>query len=390
MNWKLLLAGSFKLMSRYKLRTFFMGFAVVVGVATLIAGRALSTGSEQQIMQRVNQMFGPGTILIFSSTLNNADLEAIDQQLEQVISWSPRFTLGELDISYQGADRQAAVYGHSERADFVWNRDVIDGRFFTNDDLVRSARIALIGTRLAETLFGSTSPIGEEILIDAIPFSIVGILEPVGIDPHGEDRDEDIYVPITTAMRRLSNTDYVGSAKIVVSNHQMVDQDAEQIAEIMRERHLIVAGEADDFAIYTSKFAGRSVARANQVLDVYLMVAAGVVLLLAAVVISSIMLVIMRERIAEIGLRKAIGATQLQISQQFLIEVASVTLAAGVAGIGLGIAVASLISKNIDVPMVISAQSIILGLASAVVVGVVSGIAPARKAAALDPVEALR
>ena len=371
-----------------------MSIGVAVGVATLIAGQSLGTGATQQISERVEKMFGPASIYIFSNTLSYEDLEIIEEQLDQVVASSPRFGGSELEISYQGINRQAAVYGHSEKAEFVWSRGVIDGRFFSSRDVSKSARVALIGTRLAEVLFadanGEIDAIGEEIQINSVTFRVIGILESIGIDPHGEDRDEDIFVPITTAMRRLNNAKYVGTAKFVVNNEELVDDDADEMGEILRKTHNIASGEKDDFAIYTAKFAGRSIARSSRVLNNYLLAAAGVVLLVAAAVIASIMLVVVRERVAEIGLRKAVGATASNISQQFLIEAIAVTFVSGILGVGLGLAAANVISRFIDVPVVVTAGSIALGLAASIIVGIASGIIPARRAAQLDPVEALR
>jgi putative ABC transport system permease protein len=390
MNNRLLIVGSLRVMSRYKLRTFFMSLGVMIGVATLIAGRLIGTGAEQQITERVNRMFGPGTILMFAQQLKYADLEAIQEQLDQVVGVAPRFTVGETEISYQGLDQQAAVYGHTEQGEFVWNRNVTEGRFLSTNDLSSQARVALLGPNIAKTLFADQSPVNEEIMIASVPFRVIGLLEAVGIDPHGEDRDQDVFVPITTAMSRLTNTDDIGTAKIVVENMDRVDQDADQVAEILRRRHRIATGEPDDFAIYTSKFAGRMSMRASKVLNLYIFVAAAVVLLVAAGVISSIMLAVVQERIAEIGLRKAMGATERQIGLQFLFEAVAVTIVSGLAGIGLGLAAAGIISVNIDVPVVITPDSIVLGLVAAVTVGIVSGILPALRAARLDPVDSLR
>jgi putative ABC transport system permease protein len=326
-----------------------------------------------------------------SRTLTYDDVEAVEDQMDQVIASSPRFGGAESEISYQGINRQAAVFGHTEKAEFVWNRGVTEGRFFSTGDITKSARVALVGYRLAELLFGTNSdPVGEEILIGSSPFRIIGVLEAAGIDPHGEDRDEDVFVPITTAMRRLNNTEYIGVAKLVVSNHEQVDEDADQISEILRDQHNIATGEQEDFAIYTSKFAGRMILKANRVLNVYMVVAAAVVLLVAAIVIASIMLVVVRERVAEIGLRKALGATENNISFQFLAEAVVVSLISGVLGIGLGLTVAGLVSTHIDMPVIVTTNSVVLGLAAAVMVGIAAGIAPARRAARLDPVEALR
>ncbi len=389
MNWKLLIIGSLRMMWRFRMRTAFMSIGVALGVAVLIAGRSLGSGAEQQLNERIDLMFGPGTILIFSR-LDFEDMAAIDERVEQIVAWDPRLMLGEIEVSSAGTNRQAAVFGQSERGDYVWNRGVVEGRYLSSEDVSSTARVALIGTKMAATLFGDSSPLDEEILIGRVPFRIVGVLEPVGMDPHGEDRDEDVIVPITTAMRRLNNSEYFNMAKLVVGNLDQVDEDADQISEILRQRHQIAEGERDDFRIYTSKFAGRRIKEASQSINRYLVAAAIAVLLVAAVVISSIMLVMVRERVAEIGLRKAVGATEQQIQMQFLAEAAGVSLASGVVGVLLGIAAAYLIGSQIDVPVVLSQASVGIAMAAAVAVGIASGLLPARRAAQLDPVEALK
>lgn len=391
MNRKLLLQGSLRIMFRNKLRTLFMSIGVMLGVGTLVAGQSLGSGAEQQLTERVNRVFSPGSIVLVSSTLTNADIDAIEDQMEQVVASSPRFGGGESEISYQGVNRKAAVFGHAVEGEYVWNRGVTEGRFFNNSDVSQKARVALIGHRLSALLFGTNEdPIGKEIMISSQPFRIVGVLEPAGIDPHGEDRDEDIYIPITTAMRRLNNTEYIGIAKLLVSEHGQVDDDAEQVSEILREQHNIAPGENEDFAIYSSEFVGRMVSKTNRVLNVYMVAAAGVVLLVAAIVIASIMLVVVKERVAEIGLRKALGATGQNISFQFFIEVVMVTMVSGLLGVGLGLGAANLAAIFMGLPVIVTPDSVALGLGAAVLVGVVAGIVPARRAAHLDPVESLR
>jgi putative ABC transport system permease protein len=389
MNWKLLITGSLRMMLRFRLRTAFMSMGVALGVAVLIAGRSLGTGAEQQLSERIDLMFGPGTILIFSK-LDFDDMEAIDTQVDRILAWDPRLTMGEIEVSSAGVNRQAAVFGQSERGDYVWNRSVVEGRYLSSEDISSTARVAMIGTKMAATLFGDSSPLDEEILIGRVPFKIVGVLEPVGMDPHGEDRDEDVIVPITTAMRRLNNSEVFNMAKLVVGNLDLVDEDADQISEILRQRHQIAEGEEDDFAIYSSKFAGRRIKEASQSINRYLMAAAIAVLLVAAVVISTIMMVTVRERVAEIGLRKAIGATEQQIRIQFLAETAAISLVAGLFGVLLGVGAAYLIGSQIDVPVVLSQTSVGIAMAAAVLVGLASGYIPAGRAAQLDPVVALK
>ena len=390
MNGIRLIQSSARTLIRFKLRSFFMSIGVAVGVATLIAGSSVGTGAAQKISAQIDQMFGPGTILIGSAELKLPDLEYVAEQMDQVVAYAPRLSLSELAIEYAGTSEQAGVSGYSANSDYVWNRSVIDGRFISERDVSRAERIALLGTRMKEALFADTDPIGEEIQIDSIPFEVVGILDPMGIDPHGEDRDMDVYVPITTAQRRLVKTDVVGNGKLVVANVDNVEQDADQVAEILRSRFQIAEGEPDTFRIYTSKFAGQAAVKAKRMLGVYVMVAAVVVLLVAAAVISSIMLVVVRDRIAEIGLRKAMGATRRAIATQFLVESTMVSLAAGAAGIVLGLGIASLIAQRYEIPMNLTLFAIAIAVLASVAVGVLSGIIPARRAASLDPVEALR
>ena len=153
MNWKLLLGGSLRNLRRFKLRSFFMSIGVALGVATLIAGGSVGSGAAKQITAQINQMFGPGTILIISPELKPADLQAIADDMSQVVAWAPRLMIGEKEIGFLSESRQAAVAGYSENSDHVWNRGMIDGRFFSGDDIDRASRVALIGTNLKEELF---------------------------------------------------------------------------------------------------------------------------------------------------------------------------------------------------------------------------------------------
>ena len=390
MNWRLLLGGSLRNLRRFKLRSFFMSIGVAIGVATLIAGASAGSGAAQQITAQIDRIFGPGTIVVVSRELKITHLQTVADEMEQVVAWAPRQAIGEQEISYLGENRLAAVTGHSENADYVWNRGVVGGRFFSEDDIERAARVALIGTSLKQEIFGDGEALGEEIAINSVPFEIIGTLEPMGIDPHGDDRDMDIYVPITTSMRRLANTDIIGTGKLVLSNADQADADTDQVALLLREEFQVAEGEPEPFAIYSSKFAGKAAIKAKELLGVYIMLAAAVVLLVAAVVISSIMLIVVRERIAEIGLRKALGATPRSIAIQFLFESTSLTVLSGAIGVALGVGAASIIASQNATPMNLTPLSVSLAVVASVLVGILAGIIPARRAANLDPVESLR
>jgi putative ABC transport system permease protein len=390
MNYQQLLRDSLRNLARFKLRSFFMSIGVILGVATLVVGSVLGSGAEQKITDQINQMFGPGTILVTSYELKAPDLDAVEERVDEVIAAGPRMLLGEKAISYAGTNVQAGVAGYTANAEYVWNRTVTDGRFFSGGDIGRAARVALIGNKLEAALFGTNSGIGEEILVDAVPLEVVGILEPIGIDPHGEDRDMEVYVPLTTAQRRLANTDLVGMAKLVVRDADRVDEVVEDIAAVLRERFNISEGERDTFGLYTSRFADAAAARMKRMLKVYVAIAAAVVLLVAAAVIASIMLVVVRERVAEVGLRKATGATAGSIATQFLWEATTVSLVSGLLGTAVGFGAATLFSNLYGIPMDVQPPGIAIALGASVAVGILSGILPARRAAQLDPIEALR
>lgn len=402
MNKRLLVSASLRSLWRNKLRTLFMSLGVAVGVATLLSARSLGVGSEQALLEKVDRMFGLSSIVLAAgggamgprtaptNTLTIADLEAIEDRLEQVVATDPTLILGGRELKYRELNRVVTLHAHSERAEQVWDRGVVEGRFFTAGDLSSAARVALVGTKMALILAGEESPIGAEILLDSVPFRVVGVLEPMGIDPHGEDRDEDIQIPTTTAMRRLLNIEYIGMGKILVDDPALVEETASQVAEILRERHAIAEGEPDDFRMFTPKFIRGRIDAAGRVLKVYVPAAGGVILLVAAIVIASIMLLSVRSRTAEVGLRKAVGATERQIETQFLLEALGVSLVSGLVGLGLGVVAVSVVASRMGIPTVITTESVLFGLAAAVAVGALSGILPARRAARLDPVAALR
>jgi putative ABC transport system permease protein len=402
MNKRLLIRGSVRMFTRYKLRSFFMALGIVIGVATLVVTRSLGASAEHEMRERMERMFNAATIMIGNSPggmrprmhqlgkLTVEDLDAIDAELEEVVDHDPMVVAGDREVRFRDVDRTLKIFGHSERAQNVWGRGVTAGEFFSASDVRGSARVALLGTKTAEALFGDEDPVGQEILVAGAPFRVLGVLEPQGMDPHGWDRDDEVHVPITTLMRRMLDLDTIGSGRLTVRSAAEVEATADRVVEILRARHGLADDQPDDFSIFTPTVVQRAVNRANRVLTLYLPAAAGIALVIDTLVIANVMLLGVRERVAEIGLRKAVGATDRQIGAQFLLESLAVSGIAGATGVGLAAGLLAIVASTMHPGTRITPDSILLGVTSALVVGALAGLLPARQAARQQPVDALR
>lgn len=388
-------------MARYKLRSFLMSIGVVLGVAALVVTRAMGAGAKQEVLEKVHRMFSSTSIVVTAGgggmgsgagvrTLTIADVEAIAAELDEVVAWDPLQVMPGQDVKYREKVRRMSVWGASEQSERVRDRGVIAGEPISADDVATSARVALIGTEAAEALFGERDPIGEQILVGSVPLRIQGVLEPYGMDPHGDNRDDEIQVPISTMQRRMRNVDYIRGASLLIDDPDRVEAAAERVSAILRRRHVLAKGEADDFSLFTPALIRKMVDKANRVLDVFLPAAAGVALLVAAIVIANLMLGGVHQRVPEIGLRKAMGATDRQIRLQFFVEAILLTVLSGLVGIALGVVAVAFATTHVQVPVLLTLDGLLLALVAATAVGVLAGVLPASRAARLDPVDALR
>lgn len=398
-----IIKSGFRTMARYKLRTFFMMLGIVVGITSLTVIMSISQGVEQKVMDNIERMFSSSSMFIAAgggrmggprsgpiNTLTLDDIKALETEIENIRLSDPMQIAGEREVKYKEKGASIRIMAHSPNAELVWNRGVINGAFFTDEEIENSARVALIGEVAAKELFGETDPIGEQIRIGNVPFRIKGILEPIGIDVHGLDRDNEIHLPITTAMRRLMNVDYISGAKLIVKDANKIEQNEAQIEAILRKRHQLAETTPNDFHIMTPKAVREMVAEANRVFSVFLPLIAGIALLVGGVVVANLMLITVNERTQEIGLRKAVGARSKDILLQFMTESTVITLVAGIVGMLLGFLGMQVVAKMMDLPLILSWQALLLGLVVSTAVGLVAGVFPARRAAAFDPVTTLR
>lgn len=393
---------SLRMMSRYKLRTGFMMLGSVIGVAGLTFVISVGQSAQRKILKTVGQMFGDSGIVIHDgggemmggphgpgTRLRIEDIAAIAKELPGIEAWDPMQTIT-ASVRHGDSADSASVFGESERWPQVWNRTVSRGDLFDETAVTGSARVAVIGETVAKELFGNDDPLGADIQIGSVPFKVIGILEPWGTDPHGMDRDNEVIVPISTLMRRLTNVDTISAAKLVAGDSARSDEMKAEIRRILRERHGLTAGQPNDFSIITATEIRRMVGQVQRVLFFYLPLVAVIALVVGGIVSASLMLASVNERVAEIGLRRAIGARSQDIRLQFLLETMSTMLVGGLGGVALGYVVAQLGANRMHLEGLNPWTAALLGVLASSLVGLLAGVLPALRAARLHPAEALR
>jgi putative ABC transport system permease protein len=400
-----MIASSFRAMGRHKLRTFFMMLGTLIGVAALTLVVAIGQGTRSKVLSGIERMFSGSAILLSAgsgmmgsdpreggptSTLTLDDIEALKQSVPAIELIDPNQMAGTRTVVSQGAATEVRVTGKSESAEVVWNRSVSRGSFFTAADVQASGRVALIGEKVAADLFGDADPIGQQIRIANVPFEVLGVLEPYGIDPHGLDLDNEIIVPVTTVMRRLNNVDYLASAKILVDTKADLDATVFAIEDVLRERHGLAANQQNDFHMITPVQVEHMVSSANKMFTTFLPIVAIISILVGGVVVANLMLMSVNERRQEIGLRKAIGARSRDVWWQFVLEATLVTTLGGVLALGVGATALQFIARAMDADPAFPWPVTFMGMGIAVLVGLVAGVMPARRAARMDPIASLR
>jgi putative ABC transport system permease protein len=403
MNTTRLVSQGVRAMRRYKLRTAFMMLGSLGGVAALTLTMSVGQGVRAKMLETLRQILGDESILVVgggsrmmgspragATRLTLDDIAAVAKEIPDVDVWDPQAELSGTSIRYGDATATARITGQSERWQRVWGRGVSRGESFDAAAVSGSARVAVIGETVARTLFADQDPIDAEIRIGAVPFRVIGILEAFGIDMHGMDRDNEIVVPISTLMRRLTNADAINAAKLLVKDPTRQDETAGEIRRFLRLRHAIDKDQPDDFTIVTALEAQQMVGMIQRVLLLYLPLVGGIALVVGGVVAATLMLASVNERTGEIGLRRAIGARPEDIRRQFVIETAAVIVTGAVAGTLIGYIGARAIASRMQLAGAFSWTAVLVSLAAATIVGMLAGVVPARRAAQLHPADALR
>lgn len=381
---------------------------IIIGVAAVIAMVGVGAGATARIQAQI-QSIGSNLIIVLPgslssngvrlgsgavATLTEDDAKAIAAECPSVSVVAPSVR-GGVQVVYGSNNWATTVQGVTP--DYMTIRDytMLSGQFFTNQDVDAAAKVAVFGETVVRNLFGNSDPTGQVAIVKNVPFTVVGVLTPKGQSPTGQDQDDVILLPISTAKQKVlgankANAKAISTLMVQASGPAAMDQAQQEMEALLRERHRIPEGQEDDFTVrnLTEVFAAQE--SSAQVMSILLGAIASVSLIVGGIGIMNIMLVSVTERTREIGLRLAVGAKTRDILSQFLVEAVTLSILGGIIGIVTGLAASALIAHFAQWSTQVSPLSVLMAFVFSALVGVFFGYYPARKAAYLDPIEALR
>lgn len=385
------------------MRSLLTVLGIVIGVASVVTMVAVGNGAQRSIQSQVASL-GENLLTVYAassrsgavrgglgsaSTITLADADAIKREVSGVVAVSPEVSTSAQAIA-NGHNWSTTVAGESEDYLRIRNWDLQSGWSFTEREVNTAAKVALIGSKVATELFGPLDPIGETVRIKNIPFTIIGFLASKGTGMGG-NQDDRIVIPYTTAMKRLTGDKYLRSVNVQIQSSERMNAAQEQITSLLRQRHRLIADSADDFNIFNQKEIADTASSITKIVTYLLGAIAGISLLVGGIGIMNIMLVSVTERTREIGIRMAVGAQPFAVKLQFLVEAVTLSIIGGIVGVAIGIGASAAIGLfTTSFKAVVSTNSIVLALTVSLAIGMFFGFYPARKAAALNPIDALR
>jgi len=392
---------------RNRLRSGLTMLGMIIGVAAVIAMVSVGKGADRFVQEQM-QSFGTNIIMVIpgavtsggarsgwggASTLTANDTEAIRRNAPDIVA-ATHSRRQVAQIIYGSANWSTVVQGVTPDFERVRNWPVVAGSFFTERHEKSASKVTVLGQTVVRNLFGpGQDPVGTTIRIKNVPFKVIGVLEAKGQSSYGQDQDDVAMIPFSTAERRLMGAAILGSVEMIFASARSttaIPVAVDEITTIVRQQHRITRPEDDDFTVRTLEDMAGASAAASQVMGNLLLAIASISLLVGGIGIMNILLVSVTERTREIGLRMAVGAKARHILLQFLSEATVLSLTGGLIGVGLGLVVTSLIARFVEWPTALSFGSVALAFLVSGSVGVFFGFYPARKAAQLDPIEALR
>ncbi|MEI8128097.1 MAG: ABC transporter permease [bacterium] len=389
-----------------KMRSILTSLGIIIGVSAVIIMLSVGEGAKGKISKDISSM-GSNLLMVMSGastsggvrmnlgsqpTLTMKDAEAILKDCPSVLNVAPILS-GNKQIIFANQNWSTGVYGITPSYLTIGLWEIEDGRAISEEDVKNTMKVAILGSTVVTNLFGDLDPIGRKIRIGGMPFKVIGILQSKGQSGMGQDRDDTVLIPITTAQKKLFGSDFPGVVKFI--NVQAKSEDSlysaeDEIKALLKDRHNIGQNKEDDFTIRNFTEMMETVKKTVATMTLLLGSIASVSLLVGGIGIMNIMLVSVTERTKEIGIRMAIGAKAMDIRLQFLIEALLLSLAGGLVGVILGVSVSKIINLCSELTTIISPMSIFLSFGFSGLVGIGFGFYPAYKASLLNPIDALR
>lgn len=387
----------------HKTRTFLASLGIMIGIAAVIVMVAIGKGSHQQIMDVIAKM-GENLVTINAgemkrrggrlrltgnvSTLNLRDVEYLSQEVSGLALAAP-FEIKQMKVKYLQSLTETNVAGSTPEFLMARNYEIEFGEMFTERDQKMGMRVAVVGQTAIKNMFGEDDPLGKTVRINAVPFKIVGVFAGKGLDSDGVDQDDILLIPITSMLRRILNQTHISTIYAKADSRQNIDRVADQVKLILRDRHKISDEAEDDFTIISQLELESMKAETSELFTRLIVGVAAISLVVGGIGILAVMLISVKERTREIGVRRAVGATQGDIVKQFLIESVLIGLFGGCVGVAMGVGITLGAVVWGEENLLLDLNSIYIATGVCMLIGIIFGLFPALKASRLDPMVAL-
>lgn len=393
-----------KILLTHKVRTALSLSGIIIGICAVIIMVSIGRGTEEKIISQITSMgsnlliVSAGQVKVIAgrarqtklvTTLEPRDADEILSRAS-VVNYAVPAQSKKMQVKYGNLSTKTTIVGTTPDILMVRNYTLSEGRFFDDDENRGMRRVAVLGQTVVKNIFGRQDPVGETVRIGRVPFEVIGVLAPRGLDINGTDQDDQIIIPLKTALRRLFNLTYINTIYVQARDSQSMKQAEAEIRAILRQTHHLRRGRPDDFTIQNQASVLEAQRQSSQTFTLLTTAIAAVSLIVGGIGILAVMLISVRERTKEIGIRRAVGARKIDILIQFLSESLILSIGGGIIGIVSGISLSAAIAAYAGWPFRIPVELVALSFVCTMGIGIIFGVYPAKKAADLDPISALQ